>query len=395
MKPKLVLITHVENRAVVEGFIPAAKKLGYEVWLLTDHGLAHKQYFSGREMCPDHIIECDVFNPLAVIERLHTLDVFPYVVFSNSDHLQASTAMVAEYFSCPGKDWELCYQAKNKAAMRTKLLELNLPSVWSFSWCIGESLPENIPFPLVVKPREGVASMDVVLCRNLAELSAYAAKFGVSDSVILLESYLEGPLFTVETLGDGQHLCAIGGFDVSLSELPYFIETQASWNGPICTQYLEQSLAQIDDFGINFGVCHSEFILTKNGPVLVEINYRSIGDGREFLLNELLSFDWFEMILLLHSGESLPSLDTQTPHAIIRYFPAKQEGDIISCSGSFSLELLSHQVRYLSIKSIGDRIKISHSNKDYLGELILWGEDLASLEAAADTISQDLQWEFN
>lgn len=40
MMPKLVLITHVENRAVVEGFVPAANRLGYEIWLLTDHKLA-------------------------------------------------------------------------------------------------------------------------------------------------------------------------------------------------------------------------------------------------------------------------------------------------------------------------------------------------------------------
>ncbi|UJF22083.1 ATP-grasp domain-containing protein [Shewanella sp. OMA3-2] len=395
MKPKLVLMTHVENRAVVEGFIPAAHNLGYEVWLLTDHGLAHKQYFAAKEYCPDHIIECDVFNPLAIISCLHTLAILPEVVFSNSDHLQTSTAIVAEYFDCAAKDWRLCYQAKNKAAMRAKLLALGLPSVWTFSWRVGDVLPSNMPFPLVAKPREGVASMDVTLCHNLEELERYAVKCRHSDDVILLESYLEGPLFTLETLGDGQRLYPIGGFDVSLSAPPYFIETAASWNGPICTEYRQQALAQITALGINFGVCHSEFILTNSGPILVEVNYRSIGDGREFLLNDLLSFNWFETILQVHASHSLPKLDIQTSDALIRYFPAQEEGCISVCPVSLSANHEDHQIRYLPIKAIGDQIQLSHSNKDYLGVLTLWGMDSVSLEAKAERLSHDLKWEFN
>jgi predicted ATP-grasp superfamily ATP-dependent carboligase len=393
MKPKLVLITHVENRALVAGFVPAAHNLGYEVWLVTDHALAHKQYFAAQEQAPKRIVECDVFNPLAIIQCLHTLGVSPQVVFSNSDHLQASSAIVADYFSCPGKDWHLCYQAKNKAAMRSKLQALGLPSVWSLTWSIGQPLADDMPFPLVIKPREGVASMDVALCRNQEELMAYASRMG--HGVCLLEAYLEGPLFTLETLGDGQQLMAIGGFDVSLSELPYFIETQASWNGEHSQKYRQQALAQIAEFGINFGVCHSEFIVTDTGPVLVEINYRSIGDGREFLLNELLSFDWFEAILRLHAGEALPALDVQSPAALIRYFPAKQTGSLSVCPPPLSVNHGDHKLRYLPMKSAGESISISHSNKDYLGELTLWGADLALLKSSADRVAEDLQWEFN
>jgi len=56
---------------------------------------------------------------------------------------------------------------------------------------------------------------------------------------ILFESYFDGPLFTLETLGDGDKLVVIGGFDVVLSELPYFIEIGAVWNGPNSLLYRE------------------------------------------------------------------------------------------------------------------------------------------------------------
>ncbi|NMH66077.1 ATP-grasp domain-containing protein [Shewanella salipaludis] len=393
MKPVLVLITHVENRAVTQGFVPAAVKLGYEVILVTDHGLAHRQYFSYAASTPDQILEADVFNPLAIIDMLQTRGIEPQLVFSNSDHLQTSTALVAQYFACPGKDWRLCYQAKNKAAMRARLAELMLPNVWSHCWQAEQDLPEAIPFPVVAKPREGVASMDVTLCESHAALLAYGA--GRGDACILLEAYLQGPLFTLETLGDGERLQAIGGFDVTLSELPHFVETQAQWNGPICTRFREQALAQVEAFGINFGVCHSEFILTAQGPVLVEINYRSIGDGREFLLDELLPFNWFETILSLHAGAALPALETHTSAALVRYFPALASGHIGQSPEAFVQQSPHGAVRFLPLKQAGDHLSLSHSNKDYLGVLTLIGEDLQGLEASADALGQKLEWELN
>ncbi|AQS40659.1 ATP-grasp domain [Shewanella psychrophila] len=395
MKPQLILITHVENRAVTEGFVPAALNMGYDVFLLTDHGLAHKQYFAGKQASPTQIIECDVFNPMAIIDLLHTLAISPAVIFSNSDHLQASTAIVADYFFCPAKDWHLCYQAKNKAAMRTRLTNQNQPNVWTHTWLAGQPLPKNLPFPLVAKPREGVASLNVAFCDDLNALIKYASAMEQTDTCILLEAYLEGPLFTLETLGDGEHIQAIGGFDVSLSALPHFVETQASWNGPVSLKYREQALAQVAAFGVNFGVCHSEFILTDQGPVLVEINYRSIGDGREFLLDKLLPFSWFETILSLHSGKPLAPLKLSSSEAIIRYFPSGKAGEVQLSPAPFEYLNGEQNISFIPIKTQGDSVKLTHSNKDYLGALTLIGPDRQVLSAKADELSRELLWELN
>ena len=64
-----------------------------------------------------------------------------------------------------------------------------------------------------------------------SELDAYCDAFWQKhpNAAILVEQFLQGPLVTLETLGDGERLIAVGGFDVSLSEPPYFIETAADW----------------------------------------------------------------------------------------------------------------------------------------------------------------------
>ncbi|RBC36469.1 siderophore biosynthesis protein PvsA, partial [Xanthomonas oryzae pv. oryzae] len=118
----LVILTHVCHPAITEGFLPAAHALGLPVWLLTDHRLDHLAYFHEHPAhAPQQVIECDVFNPLGVLDVVHDADSAPRAVFSNSDHLQTSTALVAAALGLPGKDWQVCYAAKNKAAMRQRL----------------------------------------------------------------------------------------------------------------------------------------------------------------------------------------------------------------------------------------------------------------------------------
>lgn len=393
----IVILSHIVHLAVTEGFLPAASKRGQPLLLITDQAQEHRRQLAATALAPDvQILECDVFNPLAVVELLNAHGLRPAAVFSNSDHLQTSTALVAELFGCPGKDWRLCYAAKNKAAMRERLQRLGLPSTWFQVVTPGAELPSDAPYPLVAKPREGVASLDVRLCHNAAELADYCTQFWQQhgNRSLLLEAYLEGPLFTLETLGDGHSLQAIGGFDVSLSPAPHFVELAARWNGPISSAQRGAALAQVAAFGINFGVCHSEFILTANGPVLVEINYRSIGDGREFLLDRLLPQGWFARILAVHLGEPLQALQDSSSAALVHYLVAEKSGRVQQAAASVTQQQNDHWSDYRALRQVGDQVRLSHSNKDYLGVLRMIAPDAASLDARFAAAIADLHWEL-
>lgn len=305
-----------------------------------------------------------------------------------------ATAMVAEAFECPGKDWRLCYAAKNKAAMRERMQRLGLPGPWFQVLTSNSRLPTDAPWPVVAKPREGVASLDVRLCHDAAELTAYCEQFWQQqpDRALLLEAYMEGPLFTLETLGDGRNLQAIGGFDVTLSPPPHFVEIAARWNGQLSRAQRAAALAQVAAFGVNFGVCHSEFILTAQGPVLVEINYRSIGDGREFLLDRLLPQGWFDRIIALHLGEKLVDTQPAQAEATVHYLVADCSGRLKQASASFNIERESHWCDYRALHNTGDTVTISHSNKDYVGVLRLIAPDEVSLETQLNSTLNDLKW---
>lgn len=110
----LVIVSHVVNAALIDGFIPAAQRLGLPILLLTDRAAEHRARLDSNI----DLTACDVFNPLAILETLTALGVTPCGLFSNSDHLQSACAIAAAALELPGKPWPICYAAKEKWRMR-------------------------------------------------------------------------------------------------------------------------------------------------------------------------------------------------------------------------------------------------------------------------------------
>lgn len=398
---ELILISHVVNASVNEGFLPAARKLGLRVVLLSDCAEQHRHHFSqvGLDAYPDEIVECDVFNPVALIEVIAERPQPPAAIFSNSDHLQTSSAIAGEYFGLPAKDWRVTYRAKNKAQMRTYLHQQGIDPLWHTTVHDAASLAaviSEVAFPCVVKPREGVASEQVTLVQDAAELDHYCTSIWGKQpgQVVLLEAYLVGELYTLETLGDGEQLKVLGGFRVLLSEPPDFVELQAHWSAAPITDQQQQVVEQIKRFGIGFGACHTEFVLTAQGPRLIEINYRSIGDRRDVLMQEALGIDYFETVLRLHMGESLKPMQTDARAAAIYYFTPSMEGEITSAPAAFRHADTDVSLCYEPLRKAGEHLTFSHSNRDYLGVMRGVGADAARLHEVMAQRSAGLQWEI-
>ncbi len=398
----LIILTHVITDSINIGFIPAAQRLGLSVVILTDYAEAHRQHFSqtGLPAYPAEIVACDVFNPLAVIEAITHRMREPIAIFSNSDHLQTSTAIAADYFTLPRKNWHVTYRAKHKAEMRAHLQTRGLDRLWHTVVYDKVGLTHvlsGISFPCITKPCEGIASQQVSLSYNCAELKAQCAAAWNTQpgQPLLLEEYIEGPLYTLETLGDDKTLCLLGGFKVKLSPPPHFIELEASWGTGLTVAEETRVLDIIRGFGVGFGACHTEFVMTDTGPRLIEINYRNIGDYREFLLCDTLDIPLFEIVLRLYLGESLPQLNLAQGRALIRYFTAESTGRLTYAPEAFTRQTNDVQINYKPLYAIGDTINLTNSNKDYLGVLRGIGSDAQRLNLEMNRISMELAWEIN
>ncbi|MEU8174139.1 siderophore biosynthesis protein [Microbispora hainanensis] len=381
---RLYLTTLNPTDSVTGGFLPAAAALGWDVTILTDQ----------PDRYPGHdVVATDVRDFRAVIDAV-AAHHRPDVIFSNSDHLQAATALAAEYFGLPGKDWRACVTAKNKALTRRALAAVE--PVMSVRIPPGGPVPEDLPYPVVVKPAQGVASEDVVLVDGPDALAAAvaAARERRPGEVLVAEEFLDGPLRTLETLGDGETRRVLGGFATTLGPLPHFVEERLDWSPPDA-DHLAHLGAALDAAGAGFGVCHTEYAVTRDGPRVIEVNYRLIGDNCDFLLADLLGVPLHEWILRVHAGEPVSSFDLDGPRAAygsVVSLVAEHSGTVAEAPPDLSTEKDGVRLWHRALREIGDHVEVTGTNRDYLGLLRAVGPDHASVDAAIGAFRKEHPW---
>ncbi|GIH98873.1 siderophore biosynthesis protein [Planobispora takensis] len=382
---RLYLTALKPTDSVADGFLPAARALGCDITILTDRPEHYRD--AGAE-----VLACDVRDARAVIDVVAHHHP-PAAIFSNSDHIQAETALAAAYFDLPGKDWRACAAAKNKALTRRRLAEAGVETVRSVRLAPGDPVPGDVPLPAVVKPREGVASEDVVLAGDARELAeaVRAIRARRPGEALVVEEYLDGPLHTLETLGDGRTLQVLGGFRTTLGPLPYFVEERLDWEPPPGADHV---LAALRALGVGFGACHTEYAMTSGGPRIIEVNYRVIGDHCDFLMADLLGIPLFERILGVHLGAGLaPEPGVARGHGTALSLVAERSGTVVAAPGTVAPSGPGPvRIWHRPLRAVGDRIDLSHTNRDYLGVVRAIGPDRASVDEALAAFGARSPW---
>ncbi|WP_329042420.1 ATP-grasp domain-containing protein [Streptomyces sp. NBC_00178] len=386
--------------SVVGGFLPAAARLGLSVTLLTDRPEA---YGPAAALGPDvEVARCDVRDHRAVITHISRRGG-PAAVFTNSDHLQTQAALAADFFGLPGKDWRAALRTKDKALMRRHLAAAGVDRVLAVEILPGQPPEEcaeagGVTYPCVVKPREGVASEDVVRADSPSELRRACADIRGRrpDDALVVEEFLPGELYTMETLGDGRTLHVLGGFRTRLSPPPHFVEERLTYvpahPDPVRTQILDV----LDALGAGFGACHTEFVVHEGRARVIEVNYRAIGDHCDLLLAELLDIPLFELILTTHLGDRLPgNLGARTDRAARVDSPcAGRAGVLTSAPGPADRTEGGVRLAYRPLRATGERHPLHRTNRDYLGILRTIGPDQDAVDRAADTFLAAQRWEI-
>ncbi|MFC9690503.1 acetyl-CoA carboxylase biotin carboxylase subunit family protein [Kribbella sp. NPDC056951] len=393
---RLYLLALNPTDSVTEGFLPAAARLGLEVTVLADSVDAHREAYKDLPQLPE-LRECAVRDFREVISEISGHHA-PDAVFTNSDHLQAQAALAAQYFGLPGKDWQAAYRAKNKAEARRCLSAAGLDTVWAAELAPGQdpATLADVPYPCVVKPREGVASEDVVLVEDLDGLTQFAAEVQQRrpGAVLLVEEFLAGELRTLETLGDGTSRQVVGGFRTAISEPPAFIELSLEFvDHP--RAITDQVLAQLDALGVGFGACHTEFVVQADGRArLIEVNYRAIGDRMDLALEQILGVPYFEHVLRVHLGEPLPAdlgaRSDLTSYSL--YACADRAGTLTAAPEPFDRTVDGIALSYRTFREVGEEHPYYRTNRDYLGVIQGIGPDQAALQRIAQEFVADNVW---
>jgi biotin carboxylase len=178
---------------------------------------------------------------------------------------------------------------QDKSAMRARLRTAGLedtPAALVADRAELRAFAAEHGLPLVIKPNGGTASVGISVARTPGDLDAcfdraVAEQDAFRARGVLAERFFEGPQFSIEGFAeDGEHVFAAitrkYSDPVTLVELGHVLPAPLSTADERGIQRYVRGV--LDALGVRFGPTHTEFVLTSDGPRVIETHLRLASD---------------------------------------------------------------------------------------------------------------------
>jgi biotin carboxylase len=224
-----------------------------------------------------------------MIGRTHAVDG----VFTCDEAYVELSAEVARGLGRPGLTEQAATACRDKHAMRRRLAEAGIPSARSMmadSLAQARLAAEMIGYPVVLKPRNLGGSIGVVRAEGPADVERFFAVASRANMSriralpgLLVEDYLDGPEFSVESVTIDGVTTVCGITEKVLGFAPFFEET-GHFARPVDlgdtrdARFADITSSVHEALGITTGVTHCELRVTADGPHVIEIGGRVGGD---------------------------------------------------------------------------------------------------------------------
>jgi biotin carboxylase len=170
-------------------------------------------------------------------------------------------------------------------------------------------LPHPLEAPVIAKPTRLSASRGVMLIRDAEDLAAWRARLAAYryTGPVIVEEFLRGPEFSVETLtAEGEHhLIGITAKRVASG----FVEIGHLHPAPLAepdrAAIAELVTAFLDAAGYRFGPAHTELVLTERGPRIIESQARFGGDRIPLLVRLATGMDMDAVVYQALTGKPI------------------------------------------------------------------------------------------
>jgi biotin carboxylase len=317
-------------------------------------------------------------------------------VTSSSEYYVATAAWLAAELGLPHPDGDAITSCRDKAAQRRRLQARGLAGP-AFATATdpdrAAELADELGLPVVVKPVSGSGSVGVRLCHQPEEVAAAARAVFAADltnagipaqHAVLVEQYLDGPEFSVETFGDR----AVGITAKHVGEPPYFVETGHDFPAqlPIGDQneLVAVALAALDALGLGWGPAHVELRLTPHGPAVIEVNPRLAGGMIPNLVQLAIGVDLIAATVAHAAGRPADLTPTRNQGAAVRFLVPNRSGTFVAAGGLDLATGCPDVVEVVLTRRPGSQLSLEHSFRDRLGYLISSGQDARTAAGAAD-----------
>ena len=310
-----------------------------------------------------------------------------------SDMPMRTVAAVAKEMNLVGIDEQTAINATNKYEMRKALKKHGVPIPLFYKVSNEEELKRcvnNFKGKFISKPADNSGSRGVYLVDN-KEKAVEAFRYSKSNSRngdVVVEEYMEGPEVSVETLAVNGTCHVIQITDKLTTGAPHFVEMGHSQPSQLSLD-IQKRIKEVAIFankaiGIKSGPSHTEIIVTKDGPKIVELGARLGGDCITTHLVPLSTgINMVECCIKIALGEQPDIISKLNKGSAIRYFE-QHSGIVKEVIGIEKAKLAKGVVDVYLSDDIKTAIKDIDNSASRIGFVI--AQDNSAPEAIMDCI---------
>lgn len=312
--------------------LAAAKRLGHRVTLLTSPLFDWLVGDGDRAAAKEHVDELiwidstqEPDQVLAAVEAVVRKGPPVEAVLTVWQLAALPAALAAERLGLRGSSPVGIANARDKHRCRELMDEHGIPNVrHRLVRSLGEALEalRHVGYPAIVKPRRGGAKLVTALVENEAQVVAHFATIEAQHAAVndafrieipheyLVEELAQGPLYSMELACDDRGTWSpLVVVRRKLAKHNPVIEMGSTVpSGLSAAQYAAASDYMIRlgrALGLRTGIFHIEFIYTREGPRLVEVNPRIAGGPIPDLVRTATGVDLFELLVRINLGEPI------------------------------------------------------------------------------------------
>ena len=208
-------------------------------------------------------------------------------VFTAGTDFSASVSYVCEALGLPAHSHQAAINASVKTVMRQCFTDAGVPSPEFCKVSADElrhcELPENMSFPLVVKPVDNMGARGCRMVRSQVEfLPALKAAVECSRTgYAIVEEYMEGPEYSIDALVHNGSFTVTGFAIRHIKYEPYFIEVGHTMPAVLDKKVHDELISVFalgaKALGLTCGAAKADIKYTSKGPMIGEIAGRLSG----------------------------------------------------------------------------------------------------------------------
>lgn len=389
MMPEVIVI--VDGYSAGRFFAPKFIQLGYQC-VHVQSNIAIPQYFANT-LNYDHYIENIIYDGdlEGIYRKLNKYKIKILIPGAEigvelADQLSYGLGLISNNIalSAARRDKGKMIETLSKNGIKTAkyLISGDVDEILFWSNSIEEK-------PIVLKPLRSMGADLVMFCNSEDEIQKNFKKIictktvsGEINEKVLAQSYLEGTQLLVNTVSSGgihiiSDMWECGTPPITNWILPYDFKGSK--------KVIEYIFNVLDALGISNGPCHSEIIITKNGPILIECGARVMGVFNVEFITQAVGRNQVDMTIKSYLNSEKFISEFLAPYHInnylfVKFLESRVSGVYKKIKNHNKIKaLMSFRNLYLKIKA-GDCIKNTIDQLTSPGSITLMNSDKKQLD---------------